>query len=74
MLSILLAMLVNPRRACTGGLRYLSCVSVCMYNVCMCVLCVCVCVCVCVCLSVCYNSSVNIVRFYMPSKVCTAFI
>ena len=32
------APLINPRRACAGGLRYLSCV--------------CVCVCVCVCLSV----------------------
>ena len=32
------------------------------------------CVCVCVYVYVCYNSSVNIVRFYSPSKLRTAFL
>ena len=38
----------DPRRACAGGLRYLSCV----------------CVCLSVCVSVCYRSSANSARFY----------
>ena len=28
----------------------------------------------CICVCDCYNSSVNIVRFYVPSKVCTDFL
>ena len=44
------------------------------YGTCLVYVSVCVCVCMCVCLSVCYNSSVNIVRFYIPSKVHTAFV
>ena len=37
------AYIINPRRACAEGLRYLPCV------------CVCVCICLCVCLSVCVS-------------------
>ena len=44
---------INPRRACAEGLRYLS--SVCVF--------------LCVCVSVCYHSSANIVCFYALNKI-----
>ena len=44
---------INPRRRCAGGLRYLSCVYVCL----------------CVCVSVCYHSIGNICRFYAQNEV-----
>ena len=48
--------LIDPRRACTGGLRYLSCVCVYMY------------VHVYVGVSVCYHSSGNIDCFYAENE------
>ena len=47
--------LINPRRACAGGLWYLSCLCVCLF----------------VCVSVCYHSSANIARFYIENEVHT---
>ena len=51
------AMIINPRRACAEGLRYLCCLYVCVS------------VCLCICVSVCYHSSANIPRFYAQNKV-----
>ena len=45
--------IINPRRSCAGGLRYLSCMSVGLS----------------VCLSVCYHLIVDIVHFYGLPKV-----